>query len=25
LSQVLEDGGGYVQVLFNPESVRGNT
>nr|DAL98607.1 MAG TPA: hypothetical protein [Caudoviricetes sp.] len=25
LSQVLENGGGYVQVLFNPESVRGNT
>lgn len=25
LSQVLESGGGYVQVLFNPESVRGNT
>ena len=24
LSQVLESGG-YVQVLFNPESVRGNT
>lgn len=25
LSQVLENGGGYAQVLFNPESVRGNT
>ena len=25
LSQVLESGGGHVQVLFNPESVRGNT
>ena len=25
LSQVLENGGGYVQVLFNPESVLGNT
>lgn len=25
LPQVLERGGGYVQVLFNPESVRGNT
>lgn len=25
LSQVLESGGGYAQVLFNPESVRGNT
>ena len=25
LSQVLESGGGYVQVLFNPESMRGDT
>ena len=25
LSQVLESGGGHVHVLFNPESVRGNT
>ena len=25
LSQVLEDGGGYVQVLFNPEGMRGDT
>lgn len=25
LSQVLESGGGDVQVLFNPESMRGDT
>ena len=25
LSQVLESGGGYAQVLFNPEGMRGDT
>lgn len=25
LSQVLENGGGYAQVLFEPESMRGDT